>query len=114
VNYDTGNSAALGFDPVEEFAAYGPRVLNVHIKDRVFGGNTVPLKTGATKFPIVFAELAKIGYSGNLILQTARAMDNGHAKVLEDYRDMTIEWVRDSFLGSHSVITQESSRIRRW
>ena len=34
LNYDIGNSAALGFDPREEFAAYGHRVLNVHVKDK--------------------------------------------------------------------------------
>jgi L-ribulose-5-phosphate 3-epimerase len=39
INYDIGNSAALGFNPTEEFAAYGARVVNVHIKDRVLGGD---------------------------------------------------------------------------
>ncbi|MDJ0841439.1 MAG: TIM barrel protein, partial [Acidobacteriota bacterium] len=33
VNYDTGNSAALGYDPVEELAAYGDRITDIHIKD---------------------------------------------------------------------------------
>lgn len=37
INYDIGNSAALGFDPREELAAYGSRVLNVHVKDRMLG-----------------------------------------------------------------------------
>ena len=31
INYDIGNSAALGFAPVEEFAAYGKRIINVHV-----------------------------------------------------------------------------------
>ena len=35
VNYDSGNSASLGYDPTDEFAAYGERVGSVHIKDRV-------------------------------------------------------------------------------
>ena len=30
VNYDIGNSAALGFDFQEEFGVYGDRILNVH------------------------------------------------------------------------------------
>ena len=38
INYDIGNSAALGFDPAEEITVYGRRILNVHIKDRVRGG----------------------------------------------------------------------------
>ena len=34
VNYDTGNSASLGYDPSEEISVYGHRIINVHIKDR--------------------------------------------------------------------------------
>jgi L-ribulose-5-phosphate 3-epimerase len=92
VNYDTGNSAALGFDPVEEFAAYGPRVCNVHIKDRMLGGTTVPLTTGAAKFDVVFSELADVNYQGNFILQTARAVDGDHAHALSRYFDLTKNW----------------------
>jgi len=90
VNYDIGNSAALGLDPVKEFEAYGDRVLNVHIKDRLLGGTTVPLGTGNADFKAVFAALARVGYDGNYILQTARASDDNHAGVLADYRDMAV------------------------
>ena len=98
VNYDIGNSAALGYDPAEEFAAYGSRVLNVHVKDRVRGGTTVPLTTGAARFEVVFAQLAAMNYQGNLILQTARAADGNHAGVLRDYYEMTVNWMRRSGL----------------
>lgn len=98
INYDIGNSAALGFDPVEEFAAYGRRVLNVHVKDRMLSGTTVPLTTGASKFKVVFAELAKVNYQGNYILQTARAVDTDHASVLGAYQEMTMQWIRQSGL----------------
>ncbi len=94
VNYDIGNSASLGINPVEELAAYGERIKNVHIKDRVFGGTSVPLGKGNADFPAVFAGLAKIAYSGNYILQTARANDEQHAEILSRYRDMTIEWMK--------------------
>src|SRR6185369_2868975 len=47
INYDSGNSAALGHDSAEEISAYAPRILNVHVKDRLLGGTTVPLGTGA-------------------------------------------------------------------
>lgn len=93
VNYDIGNSAALGFDPAEEFAAYGDRVLNVHIKDRPLDGTTVPLGTGNADFEKVFAALGKNGYVGNYILQTARATDEGHSCVLSRYRDMAVDWI---------------------
>lgn len=93
VNYDIGNSASLQFDPAEEFAAYGHRVLNVHVKDRVIGGTTVPLGTGNADFETVFAALGKRGYRGKYILQTARAVDNDHSGTLCRYRDMTIDWI---------------------
>lgn len=90
INYDTGNSAALGFDPVEELAAYGHRIVNVHIKDRVLGGTTVPLGAGCADFDAVFAQLARLGYRGNFILQTARAAGGDHAGVLSAYRETVV------------------------
>lgn len=73
VNYDSGNSASLGFHPKDEFAAYGDRVGSVHIKDRVHGGATVPVGTGNTDFAALFAGLKAIGYRGDFILQAARS-----------------------------------------
>lgn len=93
INYDIGNSAALGFSPQEEFAAYGSRIVNVHVKDRLLGGTTVPLGTGSANFDEVFAELFKINYQGNLILQTARAVDDKHSGALSNYHNMTINWL---------------------
>jgi len=87
VNYDIGNSAALGFDPEIEWARYGHRILNVHIKDRPLGGTTVPLGEGACDFKACFRAMTKAGYAGNLILQTARAADGDHAGALTRYRD---------------------------
>ncbi len=93
INYDIGNSAALGFNPLEELAAYGERVVNVHVKDRVLGGSTVSLKTGSADFDAVFSALAQQNYQGNFILQTARASEDDHADVLRSYRDMTQQWI---------------------
>lgn len=72
VNYDMGNSASLGYNPSEEIGLLGSHIANVHIKDRVLGGGTVPLGMGDTDFNVVFSELRRIGYSGDFILQTAR------------------------------------------
>lgn len=94
INYDIGNSAALGFKPAEEFAAYGARVVNVHVKDRVLGGTTVPLKKGSADFDDAFAALAQHKYQGNFILQTARAAEGRHSEVLSSYRDMTLKWIQ--------------------
>ena len=72
VNYDSGNSASLGYHPRDEFAAYGERIGSVHIKDRQRDGGTVPLGTGDTDFQAVFRGLKKLGYTGDFILQAAR------------------------------------------
>jgi hexulose-6-phosphate isomerase len=96
INYDIGNSASLGFDPTEEFAAIGNRVINVHVKDRTLGGMTVPLGRGNADFPRVFRCLNDSGYVGNLIMQTARAGDSNHVEVLEVYRNQVVRWMEES------------------
>ncbi|MFZ0416975.1 MAG: sugar phosphate isomerase/epimerase family protein [Candidatus Sulfotelmatobacter sp.] len=72
-NYDSGNSASLGYRVSEEFAAYGPRVGSVHIKDRRRGAGTVPLGTGDADLPGLFRELAALSYGGDYVLQIARS-----------------------------------------
>jgi len=93
INYDIGNSAALGFKPEEEFLAYGDRVVNVHVKDRLKGGNTVALKDGSADFDSVFYSLAQYQYRGNFILQTARSQQGSHSELLCKYRGMTHMWM---------------------
>jgi L-ribulose-5-phosphate 3-epimerase len=95
INYDIGNSAALGFDCSEEIAAYAPHILNVHVKDRLRGGTTVPLGTGAADLAKAIRLIEQSGYSGQYILQTARATDGDHAGALARYRDMTVKWIED-------------------
>ena len=90
INYDIGNSAACEYDPVAEFKAYGPSIANVHVKDRLLGGGTVPLGKGAANFDAVFGELGRIAYRGRYILQTARASDGDHFGALQSYRDFVL------------------------
>jgi len=96
VNYDIGNSASLGFNLVEEFEAIGARIVNVHVKDRLLGGETVPLGSGNADFPTVFRCLEKYGYEGNLIMQTARAKDGQHTEALSKYRDQVVRWMGEA------------------
>ena len=86
INYDVGNSAAMGFNTKEELLAYGDRIYNIHIKDRVLNGTTVPLGSGDADFPLFFETLSKLNYSGNLILQTARSEYGEHLEQLINYR----------------------------
>jgi L-ribulose-5-phosphate 3-epimerase len=94
INYDIGNSAALGFNPEAEFAAYGPRIVNVHIKDRIRGGTTVALGSGNADFPAVFRLLRDAAYGGYFIMQTARAEDGDHAGALRRYISQIEAWTK--------------------
>lgn len=93
LTYDIGNSAALGFDSRAEIAAYGARIVNVHIKDRLLGGTTVPLGTGNANLPATISALERFGYRGNYILQTARASEGNHAQALSRYKRMAEDWL---------------------
>jgi len=100
LTYDMGNSAALGFDPEEEFRAFGDRIIHVHIKDRIHGGSTVPLGEGDTHFAEVFRCLAMQGYRGDYILQTARSGNDDHAGVLAAFREQSISWINEAGLNA--------------
>jgi hexulose-6-phosphate isomerase len=72
VNYDIGNSAALGRTPLEELTLLTPWIGSVHVKDRILSGNSVPLGTGAADSPTCFRLLHAGGFRGQFILQAAR------------------------------------------
>ena len=76
INYDTGNSAGLGYD-FEDEIKYFKYVKNIHIKDRVLNGKTVRLGKGNWDYKKFF-KLIKNKYKGNFILQTARSLNNKH------------------------------------
>lgn len=74
-NYDSGNSASLGYNVKEELTVLKKWIKNVHVKDRKLKGKTVPLGTGDTNFDLFFSSLSKIHYFGDLIIQGARLTD---------------------------------------
>lgn len=96
VNYDTGNSAALGYDTAEELKCYGERISDIHIKDRVFGGGSVMLGNGDTQFERFFEALSFLDYQGPFIMQSYR--DDEGVKVFQNQltwiRDRLSRWVR--------------------
>lgn len=91
VNYDSGNSASLGYRPSDEFAAYGDRVGSVHIKDRLRGGGTVPLGTGDADFTTLFECLDDIGYRGDFVLQVARGLAGEEVDLARWNREFVLE-----------------------
>ena len=82
VNYDIGNSAALGYDPDEEFKLYGYKITDIHIKDRLFGGASVPLGSGDADFSKIFELLIKMKYEGIIIFQAFR--DDEGVKIFKE------------------------------
>jgi hexulose-6-phosphate isomerase len=94
VNYDSGNSASLGFRPADEFAAYGARVGSVHLKDRRHGGSTVPLGEGDTDFAALFECLRAVSYSGDFILQVARGTEGDELEWTRRNVRTASEWMR--------------------
>jgi L-ribulose-5-phosphate 3-epimerase len=94
VNYDSGNSASLGYRPDEEFSAYGARVGSVHIKDRKLGAGTVPLGEGDTDFESLFGALARTHYCGDFILQVARGVDGDELEWAKKNVATSLRWIR--------------------
>ena len=91
-NYDIGNSASLGFNPIEEFKAFGNKILNVHVKDRILGGSTVPLGAGHSDIKLVFQKLNEIGYRGGITMQAARGEDD--VAVAKEQLSYTLELIK--------------------
>ena len=93
INYDTGNSASLGYSSKEEFDSYGNYIATIHIKDRILEGNTVPLGEGNVEFSQIAHNLKNCKFGGPLILQVARGKD--HIQVIKNSM---------SFLRSFNII----------
>ncbi|MCW7466197.1 sugar phosphate isomerase/epimerase family protein [Leptospira levettii] len=91
VNYDIGNSASLGFDPVEEFSEYGKYITDIHIKDRKLNSGSIELGKGDAQFNKVLLMIQKINYTGPFIMQAYRD-DEG----LEIFKRQ-LDWVRRNF-----------------
>ena len=94
VNYDIGNSAALGFDSNEELEAYGDRITDIHIKDRVLGGGPVTLGKGNADFSKFFGKLKEFDYQGPFIMQAYR--DEEGISIFKSQ----LKWIKDIFHSS--------------
>ena len=91
VNYDTGNSAALGYDPEEEFKTYGHKITDIHIKDRLLGAGPVQLGSGDVNFSKIFELMSKNEYQGIIIFQAFR--DNEGIEIFK----RQYGWFKDKF-----------------
>ena len=93
-NYDIGNSSALGYDADEEIITLGELIINIHIKDRVLKGETVPLGDGNADFNSFFKALKEIDYSSSLILQAARGEDGHERETVTAQLNFVKEYVK--------------------
>ena len=88
VNWDSGNSSGLGYIASEEFAAYGPRIGSIHIKDRLRkpdgGVETRPLGQGSANFDDIFAAMRKLEYKSGITLQVARGAPGDEVNFLRE------------------------------
>ena len=75
INYDTGNSASLGYNFKEEFEIFGNLVTNIHIKDRKFNDGPVELGKGDFNFKSFFNYLSNKKFNGIFIMQAFRGED---------------------------------------
>jgi sugar phosphate isomerase/epimerase len=91
VNYDMGNSASLGYNPLEELDAYGSYISDVHIKDRVLNGGPTFLGEGHANFKAIFTKLGMLNYRGPFIMQAFR--DDEGVGVFKKQLD----WIRPYF-----------------
>lgn len=93
-NYDSGNSSGLGYDSYEEITTLGKFVHNVHIKDRLLGGITMPLGQGSANFDKLFRALKETGYAGSLILQVARQADGEEPEAIKSYMTFVKSYIQ--------------------
>ncbi len=97
LNYDTGNSASLGYNPKEELRVLGKYIKNIHIKDRKLNGGTVPFGEGDVDFDLFFSSLREINYQGDLILQGARKINRDPLEDCINYRNFVIKYIEKYF-----------------
>jgi hexulose-6-phosphate isomerase len=94
INYDSGNSASLGYRVGDEFAAYGDRIGSLHIKDRILGGPSVPLGTGNVDFQALRSALLDIDYRGDFVMEIARGKPGDELNSIKRSAALAARWLR--------------------
>lgn len=92
INYDIGNSAALGFDCFEELNKYGHLINDIHLKDRMLRGGPVFFGEGSSNFDCLFEFIYKNKFSGPIIMQSYR--DEEGRKIFEKQ----LKWLKERYL----------------
>jgi len=77
INYDTGNSAALGFNSLDEIEILGRKISSFHIKDRIFNGGSVVLGQGDCDFNKFFLSIKKLNITPKYFIMQVYRDDEG-------------------------------------
>ena len=92
INYDTGNSASLGYSMHEELSTYGHLINDIHLKDRTLNGGPVLFGTGEADFRVLFDYIYKTKFSGPIIMQSYRD-DKGI-----DISKEQLNWINEGYM----------------
>ncbi len=71
-NYDSGNSASLGYHMSQELESYGHYVSDIHLKDRKLGAASVPLGTGDADLRQIICFAKQENFDGIVTMQAFR------------------------------------------
>ena len=85
INYDTGNSAALGYNFVTEMEYYKDKIINVHVKDRYLAGTTCQLGTATTNLHRRLWFIKNNVPKVNFIIQGARSKEGNDIGLAQKY-----------------------------
>lgn len=85
--YDTGNITAERYAHEKYLNHTIHKITNVHLKDRIYGGNSVCNFEGDTDFDEIFRTLSKFKYNNLFTLQMARGETGKEEDIVKYYRD---------------------------
>ena len=72
INYDSGNSASLGFSIEEEFNLLAEKITNIHIKDRTLNGGSIELGKGDANLKYLKRFIIEKKFDGIITFQAFR------------------------------------------
>ena len=100
---DIGNMTAAGYDPLEQLPLTIGHLVGVHVKDTRKGElRGVPLGEGIVRFREVFDLLARLGFSGPLVMEMWADLDRNNDPIgsLTRSRAILDQWITEAWSNS--------------
>jgi hexulose-6-phosphate isomerase len=89
INYDIGNSAAMGYNWRQEFEKYWTLINLIHVKDRIRGGASVRLGDGDAEIIEILNFVKEMNFAGPISIQAFRDFEGLAAF------DAQFEWLKN-------------------